>query len=81
MFLSPSYLSQMLKKQTGLAFVEWLTGRRMDRARDLLAHTAERICVIADAVGFPDQAYFARRFHQRFGVSPSAYRKSVQTAA
>jgi AraC-like DNA-binding protein len=79
-FLSPNYLSQMLKKETGLAFVEWLTGRRMDRARDLLAHTPERVCSIAGAVGFRDQAYFTRRFHQRFGVSPSAYRKSVQAA-
>jgi len=31
-FLSPNYLSQVLKKQTGLAYVEWLTVRRMERA-------------------------------------------------
>lgn len=80
-FLSPNYLSQMLKKQTGLAFVEWLTGRRMDRARDLLAHTPDRVCVIADTVGFRDQAYFTRRFRQRFGTSPSDYRKTLETSA
>jgi AraC-like DNA-binding protein len=80
-FLSPNYLSQMLKKQTGLAFVEWLTGRRMDRARELLAHTPDRVCTIADAVGFRDQAYFTRRFRQRFGVSPSGYRQTLQSSA
>lgn len=76
-FLSPSYLSQLLKKQTGQAFVEWLTARRMQRARELLAHTGDRISTIANAVGFVDEAYFARRFHQHFGTSPSKYRKAM----
>jgi len=76
-YLSPNYLSQLLKKQTGLAFVEWLTGRRMERAQNLLAHTNERIGASAHTVGFTDEAYFTRRFTQRFGVSPTAYRRSL----
>ncbi len=80
-FLSPNYLSQLLKKQTGMAFVEWLTARRMERAQHLLAHTRERISSVANAVGFTDEAYFTRRFRQRFGQSPSEYRKSVGTPA
>jgi AraC-like DNA-binding protein len=76
-YLSPNYLSQLLKKQTGLAFVEWLTGRRMERAQNLLAHTNERIGAIAHTVGFTDEAYFTRRFTQCFGVSPTAYRRSL----
>ncbi len=79
-FLSPNYLSQLLKKQTGLAFVDWLTGRRMDRARELLAHTSERVGTVAHKVGFSDEAYFTRRFKQRFGVAPTAYRRSMQEA-
>ncbi len=80
-FLSPNYLSQLLKKQTGLAFVDWLTGRRMDRARELLAHTAERVYSIANTVGYDDEAYFTRRFRQRFGVSPTEYRRSMQAGS
>jgi AraC-like DNA-binding protein len=76
-FLSPNYLSQLLKKQTGQAFVEWLTARRMQRARELLAHTSDRVSAIANAVGFADEAYFTRRFSQSFGLSPSKYRQSV----
>jgi AraC-like DNA-binding protein len=79
-FLSPNYLSQLLKKRTGLAFVDWLTGRRMDRARELLAHTSERVGTVAHQVGFSDEAYFTRRFKQRFGVAPTAYRRSMQKA-
>lgn len=80
-FLSPNYLSQLLKKNTGQAFVHWLTGRRMERARDLLAHSSDRISTIAHFVGFSDEAYFTRRFHQRFGVSPSTYRRSIREAS
>ncbi len=74
-FLSPNYLSQLLKKQTGMAYVEWLTARRMERAQHLLAHTSERISAVANAVGFTDEAYFTRRFRQQLGQSPSQYRK------
>lgn len=79
-FLSPNYLSQLLKKQTGLAYVDWLTGRRMERARELLAHTDDRVGSVAHGVGFVDEAYFTRRFKQRFGVAPTAYRRSMREA-
>lgn len=76
-FLSHNYLSQLLKKQTGMAFIEWITARRMEQAQHLLAHTVERISEIANTVGFTDDAYFTRRFRQKFGQSPSEYRKSM----
>lgn len=76
-FLSPNYLSQLLKKHTGQAFVDWLTGRRMERARELLAHTSDRVSTIAHSVGFSDEAYFTRRFKQRFGTAPTSYRRSI----
>lgn len=77
-FLAPNYLSQLLKKQTGMAFVEWLTARRMEQAQHLLAHTVQRISEIANVVGFADEAYFTRRFRQRFALSPTEYRKSMR---
>ncbi|MEY3612985.1 MAG: hypothetical protein RJB14_2707 [Pseudomonadota bacterium] len=79
-FLSPNYLSQLLKKHTGQAFVDWLTSRRMERARDLLVHTSDRVSTIAHRVGFSDEAYFTRRFNQRFGIAPTAYRRSIRAA-
>lgn len=72
--LSPNYLAHLLKKETGKTFVDLLTERRMERAQELLAHTDMRIAEIAQAVGFEDEAYFARRFRQWFHVAPSAYR-------
>lgn len=77
-FLSSNYVSQLLKKQTGMAFVEWLTARRMEQAQHLLANTLWRVSRIANSVGFEDEAYFTRRFRQRFHVSPTEYRKIMR---
>jgi AraC-like DNA-binding protein len=79
-FISPNYLSQLLKKQTGMAFVEWLTARRIERAQELLAHTTLKVFEIAGRVGFDDHAYFSRRFTERVSVSPLKYRKIMKSS-
>jgi len=73
--LSPNYLAHLIKKETGKTFVDLVTERRMEKARELLAHTAMRIGEIAAAVGFPDEAYFARRFRQRYTMAPRQFRE------
>jgi AraC-like DNA-binding protein len=76
--LSPNYLAHLLKKETGRTFTELLTERRMEHALELLAHTSSRIDRIAHASGFADEAYFTRRFKQRYGRSPRAYRTQLR---
>lgn len=73
--LSPNYLAHLIKKETGKTFVDLVTERRMDKARELLAHTTDRIGGIAAATGFADEAYFTRRFRQRFQLSPTQFRR------
>ena len=72
--LSPTYLAHLLKKETGRTLTDLVTERRMARAGELLAHTGMRVSEIAAAVGFEDEAYFARRFRQYFRVAPRDYR-------
>lgn len=78
--LSPNYLAHLLKKETGRTFTALVTERRMEQACELLAHTGMRISDVARAVGFDDEAYFARRFRQWFGVSPRDYRNRAAPA-
>jgi AraC-like DNA-binding protein len=73
-FLSPNYLTHLIKKETGRTFVEWVTERRIARAKDLLANDNRRIKDIAFLVGYRDEAYFSRRFRQSVGQSPSDFR-------
>ncbi|MFM0738257.1 AraC family transcriptional regulator [Paraburkholderia xenovorans] len=76
--LSPNYLAHLLKKETGKTFTELLTERRMEHALELLAHSAIRIEQIAHLCGFPDHAYFSRRFRELYGQNPRDYRTSVR---
>ncbi len=75
--LSPNYLAHLIKKETGKTFVDLVTARRMEKARELLAHTTLRINEIAAAVGFMDVAYFARRFRQSYRLAPREFRAGV----
>ena len=72
--LSPNYLAHLIKKETGKTFVDLVTERRMEKAQELLKHTSLRISEVAAAVGFEDEAYFARRFRQWFRLAPRDYR-------
>lgn len=51
---------------------------RLREACRLLTGTSRPIYEIARLVGFPDELYFSRRFHQELGVSPRTYRQLHQ---
>jgi AraC-like DNA-binding protein len=73
--LSPNYLAHLIKKDTGKTLTDLVTERRLERARELLAHTTMRVAEVARAVGFDDEAYFARRFRQWYDLSPRDFRE------
>lgn len=72
---STKYLSALIKRRTGQTFTAYLTGLRLDRARDLLQHTDMEIKEVASAVGYDDHRYFHRIFKKTFGKTPSQYRR------
>ena len=78
---SPHYLAHLLKRETGKTFVDLVTQLRMGRAVELLLHSSTRIADVGRAIGFEDEAYFARRFKQLHGASPRAYRLRHSGAA
>jgi AraC-like DNA-binding protein len=55
----------------------WLAQHRVARARRLL-DTGLRPAEVAPLVGFADQAHLTRWFRRVLGVTPAAYRNSVQ---
>lgn len=73
--LSPSHVSRMIKRETGVSFVEHLTRRRVDRAKELLAETELLLNDIAAAVGFRDMSYFIHVFKRSVGITPNSYRR------
>ncbi|HKJ84953.1 MAG TPA: helix-turn-helix domain-containing protein [Spirochaetia bacterium] len=72
--VSASRLSHLFKQHAGTSFPDYVEGRRMERAEDLLRMTGRDIATIARSVGYEDPLYFSRRFKTRTGLSPRAWR-------
>lgn len=73
--ISISYMSLLFKKHKESTFVKYLTGVRIDKARELLKLTGDRIVEIAGQCGFNDVYYFSHCFKKYMGVSPKKYRE------
>lgn len=71
------YLGTLFKKQVGRSFHDYLNGRRLYRARQLLEMSNDSILSIATRVGFNNVTYFNRLFRQHFEVSPSQLRADL----
>ena len=71
--LSPSQLGRRLKTLMGLTPVQLVLRMRLERAASLLAQGAGSVSEIAYGVGFNAHAYFAQRFREHYGVTPSAW--------
>jgi len=78
--LSRCHFSRAFHASTGLSPHQWLTRRRLLRARELLLEDGLAVAQVAQECGFCDQAHFARVFAQHLGVSPSQWRQTQGAA-
>jgi len=75
--LSRYQLLRAFRATTGIPPYAWLAQYRVNRARALL-EAGLRPAEAASLVGFADQAHLTRWFRRVLGVTPAAYRNSVQ---
>lgn len=73
--VSPNYLSALMKKQTGQSFVDLLTKKRIETAKELLLWTPMKIREITVRCGYNDQHYFSYCFKKYYGLSPNVLRQ------
>lgn len=72
---SPTYFSELFKKETGMNFLEYLTEVRVKEAKRFLADPVKTIAEVSEAVGYSDVKHFSRTFARITGIQPSQYRK------
>ena len=72
--LSVSHFARSFKASFGVTCHRWLTDRRIERARDLLARSEASLAEVASLSGFGDQAAFTRTFHRLVGQTPGRWR-------
>ena len=76
--LSRYHFARAFKQSQGTPPHDYLVQRRLKRTQKLLAETDLPLSEIALAAGFSDQSHCARRFRERFGVSPRSYRRAMR---
>lgn len=64
------------KRVTGKTINEFVTNKRIDLCKQILAFTNIPIDEIAMKYGFTSQSYFTRAFKKKTGMSPMQYRKT-----
>ena len=72
--ISANYLSALFSQKMEVSFVEYLTQKRMNRAKQLLQRTNMRSSEIAYEVGYRDPRYFSFVFRKTQGCTPRAFR-------
>ena len=77
--LTGSYLTHLLKRETGKSFKQLLDELRLENSKNLLAYTDSSMNRIAEASGFLDQAHFARRFRSLTQQTPGQFRRQHRT--
>ena len=77
--ISANYLSAVFSQKMGISFVEYLTQKRMEKAKYLLRNTAKRSGEIAYEVGYKDPRYFSFVFKKTQQCTPRDYRAGNKT--
>lgn len=77
--LSPAYLSELFKKETGMSFIDYKTILRIENAKKLLKTTSYNIYDISSKVGYTDPKYFSKLFKKITGKTVYEYRKEARS--
>jgi AraC family transcriptional regulator of arabinose operon len=75
--VSAPHFARLFRRHLGTSPQRWLEERRIERACALLRATPLAVGEIAEQTGFASPFYFATRFRNRVGRSPSAYRAAA----
>ncbi|MCC8067667.1 MAG: response regulator [Clostridiales bacterium] len=72
--VSANYFSAVFSQEMQQTFVEYLTQKRMERAKELLRGSELRSAEVAAKVGYKDPHYFSFVFRKTQGCTPRDYR-------
>jgi AraC family transcriptional activator of pobA len=75
--LSPRYLSDLLKQETGKTAIELIHIQLINEARNRLKGEDKTVSEIAWSLGFENLPYFSRLFKREVGLSPNQFKKQA----
>lgn len=72
---SANYFSTVFKREAGCTVLEYITERRLLRARSLLEDSSLKITQISSQLGYQNPSYFCALFSKKYGLTPAQYRR------
>lgn len=72
-----TYFSQMMSSEWRMSFSEYLNALRLARVEKLLEDESMTIAAVAAESGFANAGYMSRKFKEKYGATPSEWRKML----
>jgi AraC-like DNA-binding protein len=76
--VSAQYLSRIFKEVMSVNFIDFLIDKKLEKARLLFDH--DRSITVEQAatrIGYSNASYFIRKFKEKYGVTPNAYKSGL----
>ena len=73
MFISPKYLSLVIKDATGRSAAEWIDQYVLQEAKNLLRYSGKNVQQVAYELNFTNQSSFGKYFKHLTGMSPTQF--------
>jgi AraC-like DNA-binding protein len=74
------HLTRLFKRETGQSVFDYVREMRINRAKTYLFDSALTLTQIAGLCGFASLSYFTQTFRQLTGITPSSYRKHLDSS-
>ncbi|WP_208585579.1 response regulator transcription factor [Gracilibacillus suaedae] len=74
-YITPNYFSMLFKQKTGYNYSEYLNTIRINKAKELLTETSNKVFEIAEYVGYREYKYFVQVFKNYVGITPTQFRR------
>ncbi len=76
LYISPKYLSLLVKEVTGRTAARWIDFFVIMEAKNMLRYSGKNVQQVAYALNFSNQSSFGKYFKHLTGMSPTEYQKS-----
>ncbi len=77
-YVTPNYLSRLFSSEVGVGFMEYVTMKRLDKAKQLLGEKDSKAFEVGEKVGYDNPQYFSRIFKKYTAMSPIEYKESLR---
>lgn len=72
--LSPSHLSRLFKKEMDISISDYIRGKKIEHAKNLLRYSDYSYIEISNYLSFDSQSHFIKVFKEYEGITPRHYR-------